>query len=152
MKTIKEEIRKIAEIDTPVDGVSVRKLSKGVVREATEKSKYRSPGDRYTYSVTSYVVFDDEGRTVEIETGWPHSRGLNVWLGLLARSGGSIPLAEQEDLVPVKIAALGKPEVAGYLFAVHNLNRAEIGDILGVAPETVNQYLSDISRGRRKKS
>ncbi|WP_380680622.1 hypothetical protein [Salinigranum sp. GCM10025319] len=51
--------------------------------------------------------------------------------------------------VPLKIACSGNPALAAYMYAVQRQPVQSIALHLKVSPSTVEQYLSDIRRGRR---
>jgi DNA-directed RNA polymerase specialized sigma24 family protein len=53
------------------------------------------------------------------------------------------------DVIPVTIAALGKPYIAAYLYAAHNLGIEEIADVLDIKQSSVSQYLSDVANQHR---
>ena len=47
-------------------------------------------------------------------------------------------------VVPVEIAALGKPYLVAYLYSVHKYNFSQIGEKLDLADSTISQYISDV--------
>lgn len=51
--------------------------------------------------------------------------------------------------VPINVACSGKPAIAAYLYAVQLWPIETIAYQLSVSSSTVEQYLSDIRRGRR---
>lgn len=70
------------------------------------------------------------------------------WAAIMYETG----LREMEsnsEVVPIKVAALGKPYVAAYMYAAHELGMDEIGAHLDVSPNTVSQYLTDVGKLRR---
>lgn len=55
----------------------------------------------------------------------------------------------ESKAVPGKIAAAGKAPLAGWLKVVHKERASWIANEIGVAEQTVKQYLSDLREGRR---
>lgn len=58
-----------------------------------------------------------------------------------------------EGAVPVDIAVLGKPAIAGYLYAAHDLHwersNPNIAQVMGIDPEAARQYVNKFRRGDR---
>lgn len=55
----------------------------------------------------------------------------------------------ESNSVPINVACSGKPAIAAYLYAVQLWPVDAIAYQLSVSSSTVQQYLSDIRRGRR---
>jgi len=117
-------------------------------REAPEYSAtiayIRFPTDR------TYWVETPDGREFEFSHG---SRSINrrrgQLMGELWHRAGDMKLTDGPDVIPVKIAVMGKPAMAAYLDTVHKVDKREIADELDVSLGTIEQYFSDFKEGRR---
>lgn len=58
-------------------------------------------------------------------------------------------VGDSADMVPVEIAVSGKPAIAAYLNAVHNISLEEVAEKLGVKWNTAYQYVDHFKEGRR---
>lgn len=160
VKIIDKEVLREGEWPTHVEGVSAyRKITK-ITREPTKESEFGIVGKEHYARRYDYTVTDVMDRAVHLVGGFGGGLGGNVrasrkfdaWTGLLERTDGDLIATERKDAVPVKIAALGKPELASYLCVIHEMSYEEAGEAVGVSPHTAKQYLRDISRRRRRKS
>lgn len=67
---------------------------------------------------------------------------------------GPLPMHSDPEVVPVKVAAAGKPEIASYLMAVHQEHYTpedqykprEISDVLNVSYDSVSAYWRRVIR------
>ena len=117
-------------------------------REAPEYSTtiayIRFPPDR------TYWVETPKGREFEFSRG---SRSINrrrgQLMGELWHRTGDMKLTDDPDIIPVKIAVMGKPAMAAYLDTVHKVDKREIAEGFNVSHGTIEQYFSDFKEGRR---
>lgn len=58
-------------------------------------------------------------------------------------------LSKTGSVVPITVAAEGKPMLACYLYAFNGWKDSRIAQLLDIQPRTVEQYLTDILNGRR---
>jgi hypothetical protein len=110
----------------------------------TTIARIRFPPDR------TYWVETPDGREFEFSRG---SRSINrrrgQLMGELWHRTGDINLTDAPDVIPVKIAVMGKPAMAAYLDTVHKVDKRETAEDLDVSLGTVEQYFSDFKKGRR---
>lgn len=110
-------------------------------------------GTAAIYHDLQHYVYTADGELMPV--GWNlHYR---LYAGLRALIG-DIPLLDDRDIVPVVVAADGKPAMATYLFAVHreyyidegwwgdSPGRTELAEQLDVTPKTVQKYISRTAR------
>lgn len=76
------------------------------------------------------------------------TRRAHCWATIMSKSGIR-KMEPNSDVIPVTIAALGKPYIAAYLYAAHNLGLEEIADVLDIKQSSVSQYLSDVANQHR---
>lgn len=117
------------------------------------QSTQGQPGER-KYGTVSEVndwlaVIDAKGNELLINPQWSWERKREDWVELLLRCGGSIRISDHPDFIPTKVALLGKPAIAEYLYVVFSLSYHEIGKRLDVDTRTVGQYRTDFLGGRR---
>jgi hypothetical protein len=82
----------------------------------------------------------------------PNGRRVRLFVALCSLLG-ELPLLDSSDVVPVRVAAAGKPEIAAYLTAVHeDLHQVAIANVIGVSLDTVSAYNGRVLRkaGERK--
>jgi hypothetical protein len=78
---------------------------------------------------------------------------VRLFTALCVKFGG-VPKLEDPEVVPVEVAAAGKPFIAGYLWAVHfgyytpekSYRPDEIADRLNVTPKSVTTYCRRVIR------
>ncbi|MDS0477920.1 hypothetical protein [Natrinema sp. 1APR25-10V2] len=100
---------------------------------------------------TCFVDIPDGDRVVfEESTRVLYDRRARVYAALYVMLG-PIPLLDDRDVIPVKVAAAGKPAMAAYLFANHGgdyYSESErkyevyqkVGSALGIGGTTVKKY------------
>lgn len=160
VKIIDKEVLREGEWPTHVEGVSAYRKITRIIRESTRESEFGIVGEEHAVRRYDYTVTDVMDRTLHLVGGFGGGFGGSVgvskrfdgWTGLLERTDGDLIATERKDVVPVKIAALGKPELASYLCVIHEMSYEEAGEAVGVSPHTAKQYLRDIGRRRRRKS
>jgi hypothetical protein len=97
-----------------------------------------------------YIVVDKTGDAYEIDDGYyPGRERRALALAQLCRHIDSLKIHRDQDLVPVDVAALGKPAIAAYLASVHDFLAHETGDALNVTWKTAHQYVTHVKEGRR---
>lgn len=77
-----------------------------------------------------------------------NSRRAGCFAALWDRAG-EVEVLENTSAVPVKVANLGKPAIAAYLWTVHDLDVQEIAKMLDVGRRTIQQYHSKFRRSVR---
>lgn len=104
-------------------------------------------GSRYSSRLSG--SHDDDSRVT-------HSGGLAngarwmalCWAAVISRAGvREVP--DNGNLVPVDIAALGKPYIAAFLFSGQRFDITEIATKLEISEGSVEQYLRDVVAQRR---
>lgn len=70
-------------------------------------------------------------------------------MAILWHRSGGFRITDSHSVIPVKIAAMGKPSIAAYLDTVHSVDREKIGDMLDTTKGTIEQYISKVRRGHR---
>lgn len=98
----------------------------------------------------TYWVKTDGGKVFEFGDGSAaeNSNKARAMAVLWYRSGG-FEIGRDESMVPVKVAALGKPAIATYLGVTQPIDRDEIAELLNISKGTVEQYVSKVRRGHR---
>lgn len=76
-----------------------------------------------------------------------------------ARRKGEVyeTLADEYDLseecskgtLPVNVVTDGKESIAAYMYAVHEMSKPDVADVLDIRTETVEQYLANVRSGFR---
>lgn len=100
------------------------------------------------YTQTRYHLISDEGE-------WAYTRNSRygrlpvLTIAKLANLNDGIDFPADPDLVPIQIAAEGKPCIAAYLSEVHRLRNGDIAEKIGVSEATAKQYVSDYRHSRR---
>ena len=112
--------------------------------EAATYSRYRVPSDRTYWVKTSENIVFEFGEGSRSENKNKAGAMAILWY----RSGG-FEMSESPSMIPVEIAAMGKPAMAAYLDVVHSTNREKIGEMLEISKGTVEQYISKVRRGHR---
>lgn len=112
--------------------------------ETATYSRFRIPSDR------KYWVKTAEGTVYEFSEGdRSENRNKSGAFAMLWFQSGGFEISESESMVPVKIAAMGKPAIATYLDTIHCISRGKIGELLEIKEGTVEQYISKVRRGHR---
>ena len=62
---------------------------------------------------------------------------------------GRVETSNDPRFIPLSVAAIGKPAIAAYLTAVHQLPHSRIARELDISESTVGQYLSHFQERRR---
>ncbi|UOO94276.1 hypothetical protein MUK72_09870 [Halococcus dombrowskii] len=151
MKAVDREILNESDVVTGIEDVSARIVKERVTLIGTKEGSGK-PEAKYTRQERKCTVEDSSGEVYEItEDRFTRRSRLPVWLGLLERADGALPLVDHPDLIPVEVATMGKPEICGYLFVVHQIDLRDLSGMFDVNYTTVRQYMSDIASGRRKK-
>lgn len=130
------------------DGTELRTEPFIKVREPPEWSAksgiYRRPPNR------TYWVKTDGGKVFEFANGSAaENRNKAGAMAVIWSRSGGFEIGGDESMVPVKIAAMGKPAIATYLDVTQKIDREKIGDLLNVSKGTVEQYVSKVRRGHR---
>jgi len=103
----------------------------------------RPPNQTYWVRLSEDVVIEFSEGTYEENKNDAHALAV-----LVLRSGG-FEIPESESMIPVKIAAMGKPAIATFMDVVNSTDREKIAELLDVAERTVDQYISKFRYGRR---
>jgi hypothetical protein len=151
MKVVDRETVYESDINTGMDGVSAHVTRVDVTCISDKESGFGLLGEQYTFRESTHEITDRSDETLQIAGRGSTSRRCYVWLNLLERADGTLPIVDQSGLIPVEVATMGRPEIAGYLFAVHGSDLNELSEIIEVTPQTVKQYMVDLDRGRRGK-
>jgi len=99
-----------------------------------------------------YGVVTAGGELIEMEERMP----AKIYAAIQALYG-DIPLVEDRQVVPFKIAVNGKPAIAAYQYMAHyqyydnvgtryNAGKQKIAELMGVSYETIQKYLRRIAR------
>lgn len=136
------------EVRQEFDDGTVIRAEPWIRREAPKTTRtiayLRRPPNRTYWVKTS----DDKVFEFSEQSGSINKNKAGAIAVLWYRSGG-FKITDDCSLVPVKIAALGKPAIASYLDVTQNINREEIAELLNVSKGTVEQYVSKVRRGHR---
>lgn len=129
------------------DGTEIRR-EPWIRREAPETSfaiayLQRPPNRAYWVKTPSEKVF-----TFHNESGTKNRNKAGAMAVLWYRSGG-FEIGDDESMIPVEIAAMGKPAIATYLDVTQNIEREIIAELLDISKGTVEQYVSKVRRGHR---
>lgn len=130
---------------------NIRTFSDGTVVEVVRKMVCKEMRylrtDTYYHSTGNWTIVRVKtpcGRRFEFDE---KHRAL-YWAALWSRTNGTRFVTDRE-VIPYKVAALGKPAIAVYLSEVHAMSIEEVADALEVAKQTVVQYRSDFISHRR---
>lgn len=99
-----------------------------------------------------YGVLTGDGELIKMEGYIP----AKIYAALRALYG-DVPLVDDRQVVPIKIAVAGKPAIATYQYMAHyqyyddfgtgyNSGKEEIADLVGVSDSTMKKYLRRIAR------
>ena len=72
----------------------------------------------------------------------------HLFAELWARTG-RVETSNDPSFIPLSVAAIGKPAIAAYLIAVHQLPHSRIARELDISESTVGQYLSHFQERQR---
>jgi hypothetical protein len=138
--------------------------SRELAREYENGTKvFKQPVNRREapeYSLTIAYIEFPSNRTYWVETpdgdefefsNWSRSinRRRGQLLGELFGRTGGMKITTNSEVIPLKIAVMGKPAIAAYLDTVHTVSKEKIAEQLEVSLGTVEQYFSDFKEGRR---
>lgn len=108
---------------------------------------YRLHHPQRTHLLRGAVVKDEYGNEVRFR-GRFFRRRSRAWVEIVHRAD-EFTVVRDANVVPVEIAALGKPAIAAYLDTLRLLSRSQIAEKLSVEERTVGQYVSRFRRGVR---
>lgn len=150
------EIKHKSEIPAWEEVLVWRELPGGTTLRAEPSEKRKAPETSPATTRTfipddrTYWVGTTDGKIFEFsgDSDITNRKNATIMAMLWGRSGG-FKIVDDGEMVPVKVAVLGKPSIAAYLDVVQDMDRKTIAEKLDVSTGTVDQYISKVRRGHR---